>query len=311
MSEEIKESVEETVAEETEIAAEEQNAEAATEDKEEKLDRKEKKILKKLEGELADAMARKMYADGVASQLANVPAAQLSAMLTQLISSSEEKTNALRFDEYVPSEFSEYSYKERLELLGEIDMSAPSGINIYADTFEDKDKLSDLIAEYNSTAAEEDKISYTDIVALAMSGISTIINVISYVLIAFVSISLVVSSIMISIITYISVLERTKEIGILRAIGASKGDISRVFNAETLIVGFVSGFLGIATTIILCIPITAVVRYLTGIGDIAAELPLVAAVVLVGISMFLTFIAGLVPAKIAANKDPVVALRSE
>jgi putative ABC transport system permease protein len=211
----------------------------------------------------------------------------------------------------MPSEFSEFTHAERMTLLGEVDFESPSSINIYADTFEDKEKLSSLIAKYNEGVADEDKISYTDIVALAMSGISTIINVISYVLIAFVSISLVVSSIMIGIITYISVLERTKEIGILRAIGASKGDISRVFNAETLIVGFVSGFIGIVMTMLICIPANAIIQNLTGIASLEAVLEPIPAVVLVFISMLLTFFAGLVPAKIAAKKDPVVALRSE
>ena len=144
-----------------------------------------------------------------------------------------------------------------------------------------------------------------------LSSITTIINVISYVLIAFVSISLVVSSIMIGIITYISVLERTKEIGILRAIGASKKDVSRVFNAETLIIGFSSGLIGIGVTMLLCIPINIIIRALSGIQNIAAELPIAAAIVLVIISMFLTFIAGLIPSRIAAKKDPVEALRSE
>ena len=144
-----------------------------------------------------------------------------------------------------------------------------------------------------------------------MSSITTIISAISYVLIAFVAISLVVSSIMIGIITYISVLERTKEIGVLRAIGASKRDISRVFNAETLIVGFAAGAIGIGITLLLCIPINAVIRSLTGIAGIGAALPWQGGVILVAISMFLTFIAGLIPARVAAKKDPVVALRSE
>ena len=154
-------------------------------------------------------------------------------------------------------------------------------------------------------------ISYTDYVEMFMSAITVVINAISYVLMAFVSISLVVSSLMIGIITYISVLERTKEIGVLRSIGASKRDISRVFNAETLIIGFTSGAIGIIFTVLLCLPINAVIHHLTGISAINATLPAVGGVVLVIISMLLTFIAGLIPARIAANKDPVVALRSE
>ena len=261
--------------------------------------------------ELAAAIATQTYAAQTEAALSSMSAEQLSAMLDGLLATLGEATLAEYHDSFMPTEFSELSHEERLEQLGYVDFDSPSSINIYADTFEDKDKISDIIEEYNKGVAEEDKISYTDYVALMMSGISTIINVISYVLIAFVSISLVVSSIMIGIITYISVLERTKEIGILRAIGASKGDISRVFNAETLIVGFVSGFIGIAATILLCFPVNAIIRAVSGINNIGAALPPVAAIILVCISMLLTFVAGLVPSKIAAKKDPVVALRSE
>ena len=157
---------------------------------------------------------------------------------------------------------------------------------------------------------EENVINYTDYVGIMMSSVSTIINAISYVLIAFVAISLIVSSIMIGIITYISVLERTKEIGVLRSIGASKKDVSRIFNAETLIEGFVSGALGIVVTLLLCIPANALIKHLTDISNVA-QLPVAGGVILIIISMFLTFIAGLIPAKLAAKKDPVVALRSE
>ena len=159
--------------------------------------------------------------------------------------------------------------------------------------------------------SKEDQISYTDYVALLMSSITTIINAISYVLIAFVAISLVVSSIMIGIITYISVLERTKEIGILRSIGASKQDISRVFNAETLIEGFAAGVIGIGIALLLLIPINLIVHHLTGISNLNAILPWLGGVLLVLISMALTFIAGLIPSGLAAKKDPVVALRTE
>ena len=158
---------------------------------------------------------------------------------------------------------------------------------------------------------DDKKIEYTDLMGILMSSISVIIDVISYVLIAFVSISLIVSSIMIGIITYISVLERTKEIGILRSIGASKKDISRVFNAETLIVGFVAGLIGILATILLCLPINAIIRALSGVEGVRASLPVGAAIILVAISMFLTFIAGLIPSRLASKKDPVEALRSE
>lgn len=215
------------------------------------------------------------------------------------------------YDECMPAKTSSSTLKDNLKTLGAADTDSPSSISIYASTFADKDAIADMISAYNETADEDSKISYTDYVALIMSSVTTIIDAISYVLIAFVSISLVVSSIMIGIITYISVLERTKEIGILRAIGASKKDISRVFNAETLIVGFVSGLLGIVITVLLCFPINSIIRSLSGIENITAYLPVTGAVVLLAISMFLTFIAGLVPSKIAARKDPVVALRSE
>jgi putative ABC transport system permease protein len=170
---------------------------------------------------------------------------------------------------------------------------------------------SDIREDRTEEGKEEYIINYTDIVGLMMPSISSIINVISYVLISFVAISLVVSSIMIGIITYISVLERTKEIGILRSVGASKRDISRVFNAETLIVGFVSGALGIIITILLTFPANSIIRNLTGISGVKALLPMKSGIVLVIISMILTLIAGLIPSRLAAKKDPVVALRSE
>ena len=215
------------------------------------------------------------------------------------------------YDTYMPPTVSESSYEENLKTLGDVDFDHPSAINLYAATFADKDAVADLIEQYNDAAAEEDRIEYTDLVALLMSSITTIINAISYVLIAFVAISLVVSSIMIGIITYISVLERTKEIGILRAIGASKRDISRVFNAETLIEGLCSGVIGIGMTLLLIIPINLIVHKLTGIPTLSAILPPLGAVILVLISMALTFIAGLIPSGIAARKDPVEALRTE
>jgi putative ABC transport system permease protein len=169
----------------------------------------------------------------------------------------------------------------------------------------------ELIKEYNKGVPEEKQIKYTDMVALLMSGITTIVNAITYVLIAFVGISLVVSSIMIGIITYISVLERTKEIGILRAIGASKKDIRRVFNAETLIIGFVSGMIGILATLFLNIIINIILFQLTEIAALKAVLPVAGAIILVLVSMFLTFIAGLFPSGVAAKRNPVEALRSE
>ena len=215
------------------------------------------------------------------------------------------------YDKAMPPVYSSSSCKDNLKKLGYVDLETPSTINIYASSFEDKDAISRAIEHYNDAAEDEDKISYTDIVALLMSSITTIINVISYVLIAFVAISLVVSSIMIGIITYISVLERTKEIGILRAIGASKRDVSRVFNAETIIIGFTAGAIGILMTLLLNIPINLIVHDLTGIRSINSELPAIGGAALVVISMVLTFIAGLIPAGIAAKKDPVEALRTE
>lgn len=198
--------------------------------------------------------------------------------------------------------------------LGITDLDTPSQIDIYATDFDSKEKVQNIIKDYNrlqqDDGKEENVINYTDYVGIMMSSVSTIINAISYVLIAFVAISLIVSSIMIGIITYISVLERTKEIGVLRSIGASKKDVSRIFNAETLIEGFVSGALGIVVTLLLCIPANALIKHLTDISNVA-QLPVAGGVILIIISMFLTFIAGLIPAKFAAKKDPVVALRSE
>ena len=215
------------------------------------------------------------------------------------------------YNNAMPPVYSEINYKETLKKLGYVDLDTPSVINIYASSFEDKDSISTAIKNYNSTVSKEDEITYTDIVALLMSSITTIINVISYVLIAFVAISLVVSSIMIGIITYISVLERTKEIGILRAIGASNRDVSHVFNAETVIIGFTAGAIGIILTLLLNIPINMIVHDLTGIMSLNSTLPVAGGIGLVLISMILTFIAGLIPSGIAARKDPVEALRTE
>ncbi len=202
------------------------------------------------------------------------------------------------------------SYTKNMSTLGACDLDVPSSIYIYPKSFEAKTKLTDLIDAYNAAASEENTIQYTDYVGLLMSSVTDIINAVSYVLIAFVAISLVVSSIMIGIITYISVLERTKEIGILRAIGASKRDISRVFNAETLIVGFGAGVIGILVSLILVVIMNIIIDSLTGLANLA-YLPLKGAVILVIISMVLTFIAGLIPSSMAAKKDPVVALRTE
>ena len=206
------------------------------------------------------------------------------------------------------------SYEKNLEKLAAIDLNNPTSINIYPKNFEAKDKIADAIEAYNQKQRDDGKeqnvINYTDMIGLMMKSVSQIIDTISYVLIAFVAISLIVSSIMIGIITYISVLERTKEIGILRAIGASKKDISRVFNAETFIVGLISGLLGIGIAVLLTIPINAVIYALAGV-TVNAMVPPVAGVILVVISMLLTIIAGLIPAKMASKRDPVEALRTE
>ena len=212
------------------------------------------------------------------------------------------------------SENQNATYEDNLETLGVVDLNKPSAIKIYATNFDAKELISNEIEKYNQKQRDEGKeenvINYTDMVGMMMKSFSVIVNMISYVLIAFVAISLIVSSIMIGIITYISVLERTKEIGILRAIGASKKDISRVFNAETFIIGFAAGLLGILITLILTIPINAIIKAIAGVSGIAS-LPFGGAIILVIISMVLTIIAGLIPSKMASKKDPVEALRTE
>lgn len=202
------------------------------------------------------------------------------------------------------------TYDGNLGILGIVDLDDPSSIIFYPSSFENKDAIIQYIEDYNESVDEEYRITYTDYIGLLMSSVTTVIDAISYILIAFVSISLVVSSIMIGIITYISVLERTKEIGILRSVGASKRDISNVFNAETLIIGISAGVFGIIVTLILCIPANAIIYNLTDINNMAA-LPLIGAIVLILISMVLSLIAGLIPSRVAANKNPVVALRTE
>ncbi len=259
----------------------------------------------------AAEQVRAQYAEQVGQQLAALTAEQSAGALDAAVAGMDDAQLSGLYDTYMPPVYSERSYEENLELLGLTNPDEPSSISLYAATFEDKDAIADCIDAYNRSVSEDDEISYTDYVALLMSSITTIINAISYVLIAFVAISLVVSSIMIGIITYISVLERTKEIGILRAIGASKKDVARVFNAETIIVGLSSGLLGIGVTLLLCIPVNAIIRKLTGIASLGAQLPWAAAVILVLISMLLTFIAGLIPSRMAAKKDPVTALRTE
>ncbi|MEE0968918.1 MAG: ABC transporter ATP-binding protein/permease [Clostridia bacterium] len=261
-----------------------------------------------LEG-IMTALITEQYAEAAKAKLAAFTVEQLSGMLDA--ASLGDTQLAYLYDNLMPKAVSDSTYEKNLSKLGYVDRNNPSSINIYAASFEKKDAVSALISDYNESVPEDDRISYTDYVALLMSSITTIISAISYVLIAFVAISLVVSSIMIGIITYISVLERTKEIGILRSIGASKRDISRVFNAETLIVGFASGAIGIGVTLLFNVIINIILHALTGIPNLNAVLPTRGAVILVLLSMLLTALAGLIPSRIAANKDPVVALRTE
>ncbi len=215
------------------------------------------------------------------------------------------------FDTFIPEEVSDLTYEDNLFILGYANVNDPSKIRIYAKSFEDKDAISDIISDYNDEQSEEDVIHYTDMIALLMKSVTKIISGISYLLIAFVAISLVVSSIMIGIITYISVLERTREIGILRAIGASKHDVKTVFNAETLLVGLTAGLIGILVSVLMTFPINFIIHHVTSLDTLRAHVPVAGAIVLIIISMVLTLIAGLIPASVAAKKDPVVALRTE
>ena len=252
-------------------------------------------------------MSQAMKDPTIMGQITGKTETELAAMMDTYLEDPDDDVLLSIYDTYI----STGTYDENLAKFGVVDPDCPSSINIYADSFEAKDAISQCITDYNATAAKEDEIVYTDAVALLMSSVTTIVDVISYVLIAFVSVSLVVSSIMIGIITYISVLERTKEIGILRAIGASKKNISQVFNAETFIIGLCSGLLGIGVTLLLHIPINAIIHVLTDINDVNAVLPAASAAVLVVLSVILTLIGGLIPSRLAAKKDPVIALRSE
>lgn len=259
--------------------------------------------------QMIQSQAKAQYAQQVQQQMASMQPQELIAALNQMLPSLSEQQCAVYYDEMM--DFSDSTYEKNLKALGNIDLDDPSAVNLYAATFEDKDTIEDVIADYNKDKDELSQIQYTDYVGLMMSSVTKIINTITYVLIAFVAISLIVSSIMIGVITLISVQERTKEIGILRAIGASKRDVSSMFNAETIIIGFTSGLLGVIVTYLLCIPINIIVHNLTGINNLSAVFPVPAAVILIAISVFLTLIAGFIPSKSAAKKDPVVALRSE
>ena len=237
--------------------------------------------------------------------------AEYNAYISQMTAAGQtEEQITEQFKAAIKQKNNNSTYDGNLKFMGVSSLDEPSVINIYPKDFEAKEKISDLITEYNRGVKDTEKITYTDYIGLMLSSVTTIINAISYILIAFISISLIVSSIMIGIITYISVLERTKEIGVLRAMGASKKDVSRVFNAETLIVGFAAGAIGILITLLLLIPINAVIAAVTDISGLAV-LPFAGGAALVIISMLLTLISGLFPSRVAAKKDPVTALRSE
>lgn len=249
------------------------------------------------------------YAEKVTAQMAGMTTEQLAYAFDMESAAYTTEQCANYYDEIMV--FSEKTYEENLLDMGYVDLESPATINIYASTFENKDIITDAIENYNADVEELKQIKYTDYLGIMMSSITTIINAITYVLIAFVAISLIVSSIMIAVITLISVQERTKEIGILRSIGASKRDVSGMFNAETVIVGLASGLLGVVITYLLCIPINLILHAVTGINTLNAILPIGAAIILVIISICLTLISGIIPSKSAAKKDPVTALRSE
>lgn len=256
---------------------------------------------------IADMTEEELY-----QYMATLPADQLQQFMESMTASAESVSQSMSLSDLKAAE--DATYDDNLVSIGIAYENDPKVIRIYPVDFESKEKIIDVIEEYNDkmkAAGEDEKeISYTDMVGTMMSSVSTIINSISYVLMAFVAISLVVSSIMIGIITYISVLERTKEIGVLRSIGASKKDISRVFNAETVIIGLVAGLLGIGVTVLLNIPINMLIKHLAGLEHVA-KLPLYGGIILVLISVILTTIGGLIPSRMASKKDPVEALRSE
>ena len=251
------------------------------------------------------------YMDGLNEILEKIDIPMLKEIIQQVVPQNREQLISVIMNYVNEDKTTDNTYSGNLKKLGYVDVSTPSSISIYPKDFESKEAINNIIAEYNSTQDKNDKITYTDAVAIMMSSVTTIIDAISYVLIAFVAISLVVSSIMIGVITYISVLERTKEIGVLRSIGASKRDISRVFNAETMLVGLVAGVIGIVCSLGLIAIINIILNYFTGIESLKAVLEPAPAIILIVISVVLTLIAGLFPSKAAAKKDPVIALRTE
>ncbi len=265
--------------------------------------------LKELISKAMEDQIRQRIAAETAVKMSAMPPAQLAAGLAMELSAASDADCAVWYDALM--EFSESTYEMNLIRLGCVELDTPSAINLYASSFDNKDIIEQEIAAYNDTVEDVQEIRYTDYIGLMMSSVTTIIDAITYVLIAFVSVSLIVSSIMIGVITLISVQERTKEIGILRAIGASKRNVSSMFNAETVMIGFTSGLIGVLVTYLLCIPINLILHALTDINNLNAVLPVPVAVILVVISMLLTLIAGVIPSRSAAKKDPVIALRTE
>ena len=259
--------------------------------------------------QMTEEQFRAQYAAGVQEQMAGMDSSQLAAALDSAMETYTTAQCGEYYDQVLT--FSDSTYEDNLSKLGYVDLDDPASINMYAASFEDKDVIEQAIADYNDSVDDLQQIQYTDYIGLMMSSITTIINAITYVLIAFVAVSLIVSSIMIGVITLISVQERTKEIGILRAIGASKRNVSRMFNAETIIIGFASGALGVIITGLLCIPINAILHNVTGIQTLNAYLPPQVALILILISTGLTLFSGIIPSRSAAKKDPVVALRTE
>ncbi|MGI6622105.1 MAG: ATP-binding cassette domain-containing protein [Acetivibrionales bacterium] len=270
---------------------------------------------------MSDEELNELFAQALAQQYKEQYAAQVSKQMSAMTTEQLANTMDMALPQYTDDECAKYydeilefsgsTYEDNLIKLGCIDLDSPASINLYASSFANKEVIEDAIAEYNKNVDDLSEIKYTDYVGLMMSSVTTIINAITYVLIAFVAVSLVVSSIMIGVITLISVQERTKEIGILRAIGASKKNVSSMFTAETVIIGFTSGSLGVLITYLLCIPINLILHRLTELNNLSAVLPLRTAIVLVVISMLLTLISGIIPSRSAAKKDPVVALRTE
>ena len=295
--------------EQTMISALSQQAGMNVKDMEEYITSMSDEELETLFRQMLTEQVKQQYAAQVQQQTAAMPAEQLAGALQMALPTYTTEQCAVYYGEIL--EFSDTTYEQNLRELSDVDLDDPATINLYASSFENKDILEDVIADYNKSVEELKQIRYTDYVGIMMSSITTIINAITYVLIAFVAISLVVSSIMIGVITLISVQERTKEIGILRAIGASKRNVSGMFNAETVIIGFTSGVLGVGVTYVLCVVVNIILFALTDIANLKAILPPEIAVALVIISMLLTLISGIIPSRSAAKKDPVVALRTE